>query len=106
MPALHLFIPGHETAVLLGVPLHSSQKLCIMTHDLACLPFGMQTVEIGYTPDLSEPEFYPKTSVYTELLPSFSVQRFFRTTEVYKANPWGISPSALRILNKNKTMDD
>jgi hypothetical protein len=73
-----------------------------MTHDLACLPLWYaDRRDLVHTPEPIEPEFIRKLPFNTEILHSlFGAKDFYRTTEVYKANPWGISPSALRIFNK------
>ncbi len=75
-----------------------------MTHDLACLPLWYaDRRDLVYTPEPIEPEFIRKLPFNTEILPSlFGAKDFYRTTEVYKANPWGISPSALRIFKQIK----
>lgn len=102
MPALHLFNPGHETAVLLGSLNYTPPaNIKQMTEDLALLPLWYaEPSDLIYTGNKPEQDFLDSLP---KELPSFASpleEQAIDRKKQYTATPWGVSPHALSLLEK------
>ncbi|MDD4116520.1 MAG: hypothetical protein PHG27_13205 [Massilibacteroides sp.] len=103
MPALHLFNPGHETAVLLGTPFYTPPRnVVIMTQDLGCLPLWYANPgDLVYTRKTANTRFVQTIPFDTSLFPSEFCTDINKST-IYTACPWGISPHVLHQFQQIK----
>lgn len=99
MPALHIFNPGHETAVLHGTPNYTPPvNVSTMTKDLAYLPLWYADKgDLVYVETLNE-EFLNSIPRELNLQASpFKAEISYR--ERYTAVPWGLSPHILHYIS-------
>ncbi len=99
MPQIHLFNPGHETAVLSGSESYTPpQNVRKIQRDLALLPLWYadtgDCVWIGETSDLSFLSALPDTLV-PAVIPATTGSV---PMEGLTAAPWGLSPQSLRFF--------
>lgn len=104
MPAIHLFNPGYEAAVLSGQERYTPPaNVRIMRHDLATLPlwyaepgdlvWSEVTVEALFDDSWPTGIRPPAEAVTTKEL----VRRLSKGT-VWQASPWGLSPDSLHSM--------
>ena len=103
MPLLHIFNPGHETAVLLdSVSYTPPANVGVMTDDLACLPMWYAESEDAVLVDRMVDEDFinslPKEiGRFATVVTKDSFNRWGSSPHSFVAKPWGMSP---HILNK------
>ena len=105
MPALHIFNPGHEMAVLLGAVNYTPPaNVRMITADLSLLPlwyaessdfvYVEKGVDAGYIGTLPK-ALGPFATIFTKAMP----ERGMHFSEKWMAKPWGISPHILNVFN-------
>ena len=104
MPAIHLFNPGYEAAVLSGQERYTPPaNVRIMRHDLATLPLWYAEPGDLVWSEVTEEALFddswptgirpPAETVTTKEL----VRRLSKGT-VWQASPWGLSPDSLHSM--------
>lgn len=103
MPALHLFNPGHETAVLLGTANYTpSANVKKMTEDLALLPLWYACQDdLIYDGTGTGNSFIRSLPVGLGPFASSLIPDVIGS-KAYTAKPWGISPQALNLCQRIK----
>jgi hypothetical protein len=101
MPSIHIFNPGHETAVLLESPAYTPPvNVAVMTKDLAYLPLWYAEPEdLIYTGSATDDEFYHHLP---QALGPFAANAAQAPvpTRTYQATPWGLSPQIIQFYKR------
>jgi len=108
MPLLHIFNPGHETAVLLdSVSYTPPANVSVMTDDLACLPMWYADSEDAVIVDrMIDEDFIDALPKEIGRLAMVVTKDYFNRLDSshnsFVAKPWGMSP---HILNKYRRLN-
>lgn len=104
---LHIFNPGHETAILQGVPNYTPpSNVQRMIKELAYLPIWYaQPEDFVYTEEIVSPRFIsllPKEfKPFATILSREILERKGRAElPILKALPWGLSPHSIHFFKK------